>query len=159
MSNTPNITNDDTPSPSAQQPLATAQLDTESSPFERNKAALFDALEASGISQVLVTFDGYGDSGQIENISAKKGDDNIEMPTGTIEMIDAAWCPSETRRSSSSVASAVETLAYDVLAMTHCGWPNDEGAYGDIVFDVAERAITLDYNERYLTTEYSTHVL
>jgi hypothetical protein len=159
MSNTPNTTNDDTPSPSEQQPSASAQIDTATSPFERNKAALFDALEASGITQVLLTFDGYGDSGQVENISAKKGDNNVEMPTATIERIDAGWCPSETIRSSSSVASAVETLAYDVLGMTHCNWPNDEGAYGDIVFDVAERAITLDYNERYLKTEYFTHVL
>ncbi len=30
-----------------------------------NKAALFDALAAAGVTLVVVTFDGYGDSGQI----------------------------------------------------------------------------------------------
>ena len=35
-----------------------------------NKDALFDALAAAGIETVTVTFDGYGDSGQIEDIEA-----------------------------------------------------------------------------------------
>ena len=35
---------------------------------------MFDALAAAGITLIVVTFDGYGDSGQIENIEAKAGD-------------------------------------------------------------------------------------
>jgi hypothetical protein len=53
----------------------------------------------------------------------------------------------------------VETLAYEVLAMTHCGWENNDGAFGDIVFDVAERTITLEYNERYSSFEHFIDVL
>ena len=52
---------------------------------------------------------------------------------------------------------AVECLAYDVLERTHGGWENNDGAYGDITFDVAERTITLDYNERYTASENYTH--
>ena len=37
----------------------------------QNKAALFDVLAAANIATVVVVFDGYGDSGQIENIEAK----------------------------------------------------------------------------------------
>ncbi len=37
-----------------------------------NKTALFDALATANITAVVVTFDGYGDSGQIENIEAKE---------------------------------------------------------------------------------------
>jgi len=33
-----------------------------------------------------------------------------------------------------------------------------DGAYGDFTFDVAERTITVDYNERYMQSEYSQHV-
>ncbi len=36
-----------------------------------NKTAVFDALAAAGITIVVVAFDGYGDSGQIENVEAK----------------------------------------------------------------------------------------
>ncbi len=42
--------------------------------------------------------------------------------------------------------------------MTHDGWENSDGAHGDFTFDVGERTITLDYNERYMQSEYSLHV-
>jgi hypothetical protein len=42
--------------------------------------------------------------------------------------------------------------------MTHDGWENSDGAYGDFTFDIAERTITLDYNERYMQSEYSQHL-
>ena len=38
-----------------------------------NKAVLFESLAQVGITTVLVEFDGYGDSGQIEDISAHAG--------------------------------------------------------------------------------------
>ena len=41
---------------------------------------------------------------------------------------------------------------------THDGWENSDGAYGDFTFDVAERTITLDYNERHMESDYSQHV-
>jgi hypothetical protein len=53
----------------------------------------------------------------------------------------------------------VERLVFDCLAEKHLGWEINEGSYGDVVFDVAERAITLNYNERFVDSEYSQHVL
>lgn len=53
---------------------------------------------------------------------------------------------------------AIERLAYDFLEETHDGWENNEGAYGDFLFDVAARTITLNYNERLETSEYTQHV-
>src|SRR6202161_2098012 len=54
-----------------------------------NKTALFDALAAAGITTVVVTFDGCGDSGQIEMIEARAGDDVIPLPTVQIEIASA----------------------------------------------------------------------
>ena len=56
-----------------------------------NKAALFDALAAAGITSVLVHFDGSGDSGQIEDIDATAGDQPREIPNGNIEIAQARW--------------------------------------------------------------------
>ena len=53
---------------------------------------------------------------------------------------------------------AVEALAYAFLEETHGGWENNEGAFGEFTFDVAERTITLDYNERFESSEYSQHL-
>ncbi|WP_207102821.1 DUF6878 family protein [Paracoccus shandongensis] len=84
-----------------------------------NKAALFDALVAARITTVTVTFDGYGDSGQI--------------------------------------AAAIEQLCYDCPQQSHPGWENNDGTFGDFVFDVAARTITLDHNERYTATQAYSH--
>lgn len=123
-----------------------------------NKAALFDALAAARITHVIVSFDGYGDSGQIENVEVKAGDTVVAMPESTIEIAEAVWDQPEPNRMTTSTADLIERLVYDLLTDTHCGWENNDGAYGDFTFDVAERTITLDYNERYTASDYSQHV-
>jgi hypothetical protein len=132
-----------------------AQLEAEL--FNLNKAVLLNALALAGVTHVVVTFDGYGDSGQIESVEAKASDNDIAMPGASIEIAEAIWGQSEPERSTVSLATAIESLAYDVLERTHCGWENNDGAYGDIVFDVAGHTITLDYNERYTTSENYSH--
>jgi hypothetical protein len=125
--------------------------------FALNKAAFFDAITLLGVTQVVVTFDGYGDSGQIANIEIGAAGDPIAEPTVMIEFAEAEWGQAEPSRSSTSIASAAERLTYDVLEQTHSGWENCDGAYGDVTFDVGAREITLDYNERYTSSENSVH--
>ena len=125
--------------------------------FALNKAAFFDAITPLGVTQVVVTFDGYGDSGQIENIEIRAGGDPIAEPTVMIEFAEAEWGLAQPSRSSTSIASAAERLTYDVLEWTHSGWENSDGAYGDVTFDVGAREITLDYNERYTSSENYFH--
>ena len=124
----------------------------------QNQAALFDALAAAGITLIVVTFDGYGDSGQIENIEAKAGEEVAALPSGEVEIVSAVWGEAELDRTTMTVRDAIERLAYDFLQETHDGWENSDGAYGDFTFDVAERTITLDYNERHMESDYSQHV-
>ena len=123
-----------------------------------NKTALFDALAAANITVVVVTFDGYGDSGQIENIEAKAGDEIVLLPVATIEIARPVWGSNDIDRQSLSIHHAIEALVYSFLGQTHDGWENSDGAYGDFTFDVADRTITLDYNERRMESDYSQHV-
>jgi hypothetical protein len=123
-----------------------------------NKTALFDALAAAGITTVLVNFDGCGDSGQVEMIETRKGDDDCALPAVEVEIASANW-GSTIDRQTKSVREAIETLVYDVLNQDHGGWDNNDGAYGEFTFDVTERTITLDYNERHMESAYSQHVL
>ncbi len=122
-----------------------------------NKAALFDALAQAGTTTVVVTFDGYGDSGQIEDISAKAGDLDVDPPKLDVEIARADWDSVEIARCRLPIRDVIEQLAYDFLRQTHCGWENNDGAYGEFTFDVTERTITLDYNERYTSSENYTH--
>jgi hypothetical protein len=123
-----------------------------------NKTIVFDALAAAGITIVVVAFDGYGDSGQIENVEAKSCEDLVALPSVGVEIASAVWDQTEPERTAMTLYDAIERLVFDFLGMTHDGWENSDGAYGDFTFDVAERTITLDYNERYMQSEYSQHV-
>jgi hypothetical protein len=136
---------------------AVAQAQLEAELFTLNKGALLNALALAGVTRVVVSFDGYGDSGQIENVEVQAGDDQVAMPGAAIEFSEAIWDQAEPRRSSAGIAAVVESLAYAVLEKTHCGWENSDGAFGDVIFDVAEGVITLDYNERYTASENYTH--
>ncbi len=122
-----------------------------------NKAALFDALAVARVTHVVVSFDGYGDSGQIENVEVKAGETVVVMPEAMIEVAEAVWDQPAPNRTTIGVADEIDRLVYDLLTDTHCGWENNDGAYGDFTFDVAERTITLDYNERYTASENYTH--
>ena len=122
-----------------------------------NKAVLFDSLAAAGIETVTVIFDGYGDSGQIERIDVEPGEGAIPLPSGRIEILRTTWESPEIERQTLNVQEAIETLVYDFLRQTHSGWEIDDGAYGEFVFDVAERTIKLDYNERYTSSEKFSH--
>lgn len=123
-----------------------------------NKAALFAVLRDAGITGIHVHFDGYGDSGQIEGVTAF-GADGTECPLPdlpvTIRKIYFGQDKPETL--SEPLAEAIETLAYAFLESTHGGWENNEGAYGEFVFDVEAGTITLDYNERIETSEHYSY--
>ncbi len=122
-----------------------------------NKAVLFDALAAAGITSVHVEFDGYGDSGQIEDITVKAGEEPAELPDERIEIFDPVWGSADLEKQTVTIGEAIEALAYAFLRQTHAGWENNDGAYGDFTFDVATRTISLDYNERYTSSENYSH--
>lgn len=124
-----------------------------------NKAALFDALAAAGITIVVVSFDGYGDSGQIEGIEARTGDAEVTLPQIDVEIAVARYGEDDPEPCCHPLESALEELAYDALSDLHGGWENNDGAYGEFVFDVRQRTISLAYHERYTATEDYDHEL
>lgn len=135
---------------------AVTKLETEILP--QNKATLFDALAAAGIDSVIAGFDGCGDSGQIESVTACAADGaEIAVPTITIGMHEVIFNGPAIVVEQRSVREAIEIMAYAFLEETHGGWENDDGAYGEFTFRVAERTISLDYNERYTATNVSAH--
>lgn len=122
-----------------------------------NKAVLFDTLHTAGITQVVVSFDGYGDSGQVESVEATAQDVITPLPDGQIKLRFASWHNPEPREEALTVHNAIEAMAYECLSETHGGWENNDGAYGEFVFKVADRTISLDYNERFTDSENYTH--
>ena len=122
-----------------------------------NKERLFDGLTAAGITHVTVSFDGYGDSGQVESIEAYAGDAEVTFPKTQIAYAALTWDDPEVEMRALSLEDVVDQLAYDFLSDTHGGWENNDGAYGEFCFDASARTIHLEFNERFTSSELYTH--
>jgi len=123
-----------------------------------NKVVLFQTLSEAGVRTVVVSFDGCGDSGQIESIVARNADGvEFPLPLGDLRVrgVDFEMCAITER--TTTAGDLIERMAYEFLEHTHGGWEDNEGAYGDFTFDVAEGSITLEYNERYIETHDHEH--
>jgi hypothetical protein len=125
--------------------------------LDGNKMVIFGALTAGGITKVVVTFDGYGDSGQIEDVCAYAGENGTDMPDERIEIYDVRWGGPEVERQTHTVHEAIEEICYALLEEMHDGWENNDGAFGDFTFSVEEETITLDYNEQYTESTNYMH--
>lgn len=126
-----------------------------------NAKALFDTLSQTRVAIIEVTFDGCGDSGQVEAVdysdANNKGIDGAyvdkKMVAGSLEDRGCHWDSKKkemVERSSGegNVRAIVEQICYDKLSASHGGWEINEGSYGTFFFDIAGRKVTLEYNER-----------
>ncbi len=124
-----------------------------------NKAALFDALAGAGITRVLVSFDGQGDSGQIESVLAYRGDERAELPSARVTLQHLSWGETQPSAQEQSFPDAIEALCYDCLEEQHDGWEIDDGAFGQFQFHVSRRVIELEFNGRVIDYATSKHEL
>jgi hypothetical protein len=98
-------------------------------------------LMAGGVARVFVRYDGCGDSGLIEDVEYLTQDGRRGAAPGGL---------------SASEPALIE-LMYDLVQCRFPGWENDEGACGDLVWDLATDSLRHTHNERftdYHTTEY-----
>jgi hypothetical protein len=123
---------------------------------EGNKAVVFDALATADITAVTVEFDGEGDSGQIADVTARAGETQVDIPTTPVT-IRRAWWGNEALAAETPLSEAIEALCYDYLEQEHGGWENNDGAFGSFEFDVAGRAIQLEFNGRFTDVATTTH--
>jgi hypothetical protein len=120
-----------------------------------NKSAVFDALATAKIATVNVTFDGEGDSGQIEGIAA---DDSPNIPQVSIQLLrETGWGTGGLDSIQSPLRGAIEQLCYDFLEQEHGGWENNDGAFGEFTFDVATREIRVEFNGRFSDSTLFNH--
>ena len=115
-----------------------------------NREIVFDALSVAGITLVTVTFDGEGDSGQIEAMEAYTGGEARKVPDVEVQVHSARWEKDGTARESVPLAEAIEQLCYDLLWNEQEGWEINDGSFGEFTFDVASRRIALDFNARFV---------
>ena len=122
---------------------------------------LFDTLAQTKVSSIEVSFEGCGDSGQIESVdytdSKGKGIDEAYLDKvivkGSAKTSYHKWDEKKkemvlTEAREGNIREIIEEICYDKLGASHGGWEINEGSYGTFLFDVAGRKVTLEYNER-----------
>lgn len=122
-----------------------------------NKAAVFAALSATSITSVTVTFNGGGDSGQIEDISAHAGNAPVPIPDARLEIHHAAWNTDKLDSAQTTLKEAIEQLCFDYLAQEHGGWENNDGGSGEFTFWVEDSRIELDFNQFFTDSTCFNH--
>jgi hypothetical protein len=122
-----------------------------------NKAVIFEALAAAGITELTIDFDGEGDSGQIDGCGARAGDMPVTVPSTPITLHDVAWNSDQIQTVETTLPDAIASLCYAYLQQEHGGWENNDGAYGVFEFDIAARTVHLDFNARFTDVHHSRH--
>ena len=121
-----------------------------------HKDILFDVLAAAGVKSFDVSFDGGGDSGQLEGVDLEDKFLNMEIEG---EFSDGQIWDEKTKKvvdkvsKKITVEKLVENICYDVLELASPGWEINEGSYGTFTFDVKEREVRLDFNARIIEVE------
>jgi hypothetical protein len=122
---------------------------------KHNKAIVFDALAAAGITNVTVEFDGEDDSGQIEGVTASAGEADVALPATPVTLHQASWQSDALTTVATPLPEAIETLCYSYLQQYQDGWENNDGAFGFFAFDIGKGSIELEFNGRF--TDIATH--
>ena len=97
------------------------------------RSELLPRLRALGVTEVIVEYEGYGDSGNVEDVTVQPA--GIALPDDLCTKVgDFAWSVAYHRRP---------------------GFENNEGGYGTLTWDIAADSITLDHADRYVECTHS----
>ena len=122
---------------------------------------LFDTLAQTKVSSIEVSFEGCGDSGQIEAVDYTdangKGIDEAYLnktivkgsaTTAYMQYDEKTKQLVDGKSKEGTIREIIEEICYDKLGASHGGWEINEGSYGTFHFDVSGRKVSLEYNER-----------
>ena len=101
-----------------------------------NRAArgeLLPLLRSLGIAQVTAEYEGYGDSGNIEDVTVQPA--GIALPE--------------------ELCTKLGDFAWSVAYHQHPGFENNEGGYGTLTWDISADSIALDHADRYVECSHS----
>jgi len=111
------------------------RLERERTEARQSMRKACDELVSLGVAEVRIEYDGYGDSGTVEGVTAAGPAGEFEIPADLNE----------------ALISAAEQLLPE-------GWENNSGAFGELVLDVAQRRLTREHNWRVEESEYDEEV-
>jgi hypothetical protein len=99
------------------------------------RAALLTELRGLGVTGIDVQYEGYGDSGNVEEVT---------VTPGTVTLTE------ELRRQ-------VEDFGWDFAYSLSPGFENNEGGYGELAWALETDKIDVSHSNRYIETNTTEH--
>lgn len=140
--------------------------------LESNKDIIFDILGKFGLESFVVTFDGGGDDGQIEEpCEFKPGGKAIQKKVDALldETVNGArvsdgirWSPQgqeQMWKENPTLRELIGSVCYEMLESVQSGWEINEGSHGSFYFDAKKRQVDLDFNERIIESNLTQYKL
>lgn len=120
---------------------------------------LLGSLRAAGIDRVEAHYDAYGDSGNIEQVTLLPELPESERPAAAEAVPLESEVPLD--EPPSRLPDAIMTRLQDMLWSTvyalHPGFENNEGGYGDIIWDLATDQIAIEHSARFVDVNCYSH--
>lgn len=113
------------------------------------RAKLLARFREIGVSQIEVYYSGYGDSGQLDDITTTPA----KVPLREIEFdtITYPWRPGEVIQR--NLGEAFEDFIWDEITSRYGGFENNDGGQGELTWDIVNDTINLDHSWNITTTE------
>ena len=125
-------------------------------PNEQEKQALLTQLNLLGAKRVIVTFQGGGDDGQIDEVYMIDANDSyIDMPNDMIAWTTITYGNQQSEQTQTKLIDALEDLCSRALDNTGLDWYNNDGGQGNLVIDFKENppSIKLNVGINHTTTD------
>lgn len=129
------------------------------------KAEVLEALRKIGVKKVVAEYNGSGDSGQFESITAY-ADEEIQaqvdlsghklVATEKVGVAGGDGITETERVAERSLDSVVDDMVHDVLDHFFSGCFDNDGACGNITIDVVSGKIAVDHNWYVTETQNET---
>ena len=125
-----------------------------------NKRVVMEAMKRLGVTKVVVTYCGGGDSGGIEDVQIEGGEGAADETLRLVRVVHSYYLD-ETQIFDGlerDFKDAISEFAEDLIDHAGHGYEEDEGGYGEVTIvapddDNPEGLITVDHNDRIITTK------
>lgn len=101
------------------------------------RADLLNRLRLLGADRFESSYDAYGDSGEVESLTAFAEETALTL--------------------SEDLSDALDGFVWDMAYSLHPGFENNEGGYGTLEWDMASDKIDLSHSDRYVASAESLH--
>lgn len=129
------------------QPITDLQL-PDNSELIAGKAAFMNALRKLGIVSVQAEYDGSGDEGQVETITAVTAD-NAEVDL-TLHKVRVPGVDHPM-----ALSDVIEEFAWEAIQHFHCGFHNNDGGLGTLTIHADTGRVNIEHDDRVMQYEHS----